>query len=111
MKIRHFIAASMALLLPAAPASAVPTTLASISSPPASIANANVRDTNGRIIGAVQRVDISPQGTPTKVSIALLGPDEKMAVLSAGQVKYDPVRNEIITDSARMQLHLLYGQN
>jgi hypothetical protein len=79
MKIRHFIAASMALLLPAAPASAVPTTLASISSPPASIANANVRDTNGRIIGAVQRVDISPQGTPTKVSVALLGPGGKMA--------------------------------
>ncbi len=111
MKIRHFAAGSMALLLLAAPAAAVPTTLASISRLPVSIANANVRDTNGRIIGAVQRVDISAQCTPTKVSIALLGPGEKMAVLNAGQVQYDPARSEIITDSARGQPHMLYGQN
>jgi hypothetical protein len=32
-------------------------------------------------------------------------------VLNAGQVAYDARRNEIITDSSRKQLHMLYGQN
>jgi hypothetical protein len=100
-----------ALFLLAAPAMAVPTNLASITNPPANIGNANVRDTNGRVIGAVQRVDVTPQGTPAKVSVALLGPGEKTIVLNAGQVAYDASRNEIITDSSRKQLHLLYGQN
>jgi hypothetical protein len=111
MKTRLSAMTGAALALLAVPAVATPITLSSINSPPAIIANANVRDTNGRIIGAVQRVDLTAQGTPTKVSVALLGPGEKMAVLDAGKVAYDAGRNEVITDSSRKQLHLLYGQN
>ena len=104
-------AMTAALALLAVPAVASPTALSSINSPPARIGNANVRDTNGQIIGAVQRVDLTAQGTPAKISVALLGPGEKMAVLDAGKVAYDASRNEIITDSSRKQLHMLYGQN
>ena len=111
MKTPIFAAAGTCLLLLAAPAVAVPTTLSAISGPPAKIGNANVRDSNGRIIGAVQRVDVTSQGTPTKVSVALLRSGEKIAVLDAGQVKYDATRNEITTDASRKQLQLLYGQN
>ena len=111
MKTRYLTAGSVALLLLAAPAGAVPTNLASISSPPAGIGNANVRDTNGQIVGAVQRVDITAQGKPVTVSVAMLGGDEKLVVLDAGKVKYDAARNEIITDSSRKQLHFFYGQN
>lgn len=104
-----FAGAALALLT--IPAMASPVLLSSITSPPAGIANANVRDTNGQIVGAVQRVDLTAQGTPTKVSVALRGPGEKMAVLNAGQVRYDATRNEIIADSSRKQLHFFYGQN
>src|SRR3954463_16146223 len=106
MKNRLFAMTGAALALMATPVFAVPVALSSINNPPATIGNANVRDTNGQIIGAGQRVDLTAQGTPSKVSVALRGPGEKVVVLNARQMAYDASRNEIITDSSRKQLHL-----
>lgn len=111
MKNRLIAMTGAALSLLATPAFAALVPLSSIENPPLTIANANVRDTNGRVIGAVQRVDLNTQGMPAKVSVALLGPNEKVKVLDASRVAYDAERNEIITDSSRKQLHMLYGQN
>jgi hypothetical protein len=111
MKNRLWAMTGTALALLATPAFAALVPLSSINNPPLTIGNANVRDTSGRVIGAVQRVDLTTQGAPAKVSVALLGPDEKVTVLDAGRVAYDASRNEIITDSSRGQLHMLYGQN
>jgi hypothetical protein len=79
-------------------------TLSSLTNPPSKIASANVLDASGQTIGAVQRVEVTPQGQPTKVSVALLGKDEKMVVLDAGAVKYDASRNEITSQEAGDQI-------
>jgi len=111
MKNRLIAITGAAFSLLATPAFAALVPLSSIENPPLTIANANVRDTNGRVIGAVQRVDLNTQGMPAKVSVALLGRNEKVQVLDASRVAYDAERNAIITDSSRKQLHMLYGQN
>jgi hypothetical protein len=80
------------------------TTLSSLTNPPSKIASANVLDASGQTIGAVQRVEVTPQGQPTKVAVALLGKDEKMVVLDAGAVKYDSSRNEITAQEAGDQI-------
>lgn len=82
--------------------------LSSIVRPPVIIASANVRDTSGAIIGAVQRVEVTPQGAPTKVSVALLGAGDKLVVLDADKLKYDAARNEITASVSREQI--LSGQ-
>ena len=123
MKMRIYALASAALMMLATPALAAPSTLAettsasvanpdgaapetlsSIQRPSNKIATANVLDASGQTIGAVQRVDVSPDGMPTKVTIALIGKDEKMAVLDAGAVKYDPVKNEILAQQSAAEI-------
>jgi hypothetical protein len=79
-------------------------TLSSLTNPPSKIASANVLDASGQTIGAVQRVEVTPQGQPTKVSVALLGKDEKMVVLDAGAVKYDASKNQITSQEAGDQI-------
>ncbi|HKY19517.1 MAG TPA: hypothetical protein VJL82_11335 [Rhizomicrobium sp.] len=86
-----------------------PAILSSIQRPPNKIANANVLDANGQTIGAVQRVEVTPEGTPTKVTIALIGMDEKMVVLDAGTVKYDSIRNEILAQQPGDQIRSMAG--
>jgi hypothetical protein len=78
------------------PDSAAPALLSSIQRPPSKIATANVLDASGQIIGAVQRVDLTPDGMPAKVAVALTGKEGKLAVLNANEVKYDLVKNEIL---------------
>ena len=51
---------------------------------------------DGQTVGAVQRVDLGANGAPAQVSVALIGGGDKLLVLDAGQVKYDPVRNAIL---------------
>ena len=77
------------------PDGAAPETLSSIQRPPSKIATANQLDAKRQTIGAVQRVDVTPDGMPTQVAIALIGKDEKMVVLDADAVKYDAAKNEI----------------
>jgi lipoprotein-anchoring transpeptidase ErfK/SrfK len=80
------------------------TKLSAVSNPPSKIATANVLDSSGRIVGAVQKVEVSPQGQPTRVSVALIGKGERMVVLDADAVRYDVAKNEIATDATAEQM-------
>jgi hypothetical protein len=84
-----------------------PATLSSIQRPPIKIASANVLDAGGQTIGAVQRVEVTPDGMPTKVAVALLGKDEKLVVLDANGVKYDPAKNQILAQQSADQIRAL----
>lgn len=75
-------------------------TLSLIADPPARIATANVLDNTGKTIGAVQKIEVSPDGKPTKVSVALIGGKERTVVLDASTVSYDALRNEITAQGA-----------
>ncbi|MES2472675.1 MAG: hypothetical protein V4601_07525 [Pseudomonadota bacterium] len=70
-------------------------TLSTITNPPAKIATANVLDANGKTVGAVRKVEVSPEGKPTRVSVAMAGAKEQIVVLDAGSVNYDAHKNEI----------------
>jgi hypothetical protein len=76
--------------------SAPPATLSTMSNPPAKIASADVVDAQGRTIGAVQEVEVTPQGQPTAVAVAVLGKTDQILVLDAGKVKYDSATNRIV---------------
>jgi hypothetical protein len=73
-----------------------PVALSTITTPPAQLATAKVLDASGQTVGAVQRVDLGANGAPAQVSVALIGGGDKLLVLDAGQVKYDPVRNAVL---------------
>lgn len=77
-----------------APVSSVDS-LSDINNPPSKIATANVLDSAGKTIGAVQKVEVSPEGKPTKVSVALIGAKARIVVLDASSVSYDAHKNEI----------------
>jgi len=111
MKIYAFTAAALLLLagsaVAAPSAQSIPTataTLSTIVRPPTLIASANVLDASGQVIGAVQRVDVTPDGVPTKVAVALIGKDERMVVLDANAVQYDQAKNEIRANASRDQI-------
>ncbi len=78
--------------------------LSSITNPPARIASANVLDASGATIGAVQRVEVTPQGQPVRVAIALIGTDDRLVVLDAGAVTYDASRNQILAQQSADQI-------
>jgi hypothetical protein len=73
--------------------------LSAMTDPPPKIATANVLDSSGRVVGAVQKVEVNPQGQPTRVSVGLIGKGERMVVLDAGAVRYDAAKNEIMADT------------
>ncbi len=52
-------------------------------------------DSSGKTVGAVQRVEVSAEGRPTRVSVAMLGAKEQIVVLDAATVNYDAHKNEI----------------
>lgn len=73
--------------------------LSEIVSPPSRIATANVLNASGRTVGAVQKVEVSPDGKPTKVSVALIGKTERIVVLDAAAISYDASKNEMTARS------------
>jgi hypothetical protein len=92
--------APMAAATPAQDVAAMPSgTLSSITNPPPKIATANVLDANGKTVGAVRRVEVTPEGKPTRVSVAMIGAKEHVVVLDASSVKYDAHKNEITASS------------
>ena len=97
----------------AAPTSRVETaaTLSTISNPPRKIATANVLDSRGQIVGAVQRVEVTPQGHPTRVAVALLGEQEQLIVLDASTVSYDAATNQIMAQTTADQLKAMPGKS
>ena len=74
--------------------------LSEITNPPSKIATANVLDSTGKTVGAVQKVEVSPEGKPTKLSVALIGAKERIVVLDASAVSYDAHKNEITAKGA-----------
>jgi hypothetical protein len=85
-------------------ATIAPQTLSEIVNPPSKIATATVLDNNGQILGAVQKVEISASGNPTRVSVALTGKAEKMVMLEASSLSYDAAKNEITTPDSADQI-------
>jgi hypothetical protein len=96
------LAAATLFTVPAAAIPSVP--LSSIANPPSKVAIANVRDANGKMVGAVQRVDLGPSGAPAEVTIALIGKTDREVVLDAASVTYNPVKNEILARESGRQL-------
>jgi hypothetical protein len=66
------------------------------------VATARVTDPDGRVIGAVQKVEIQ-NGRPTRIDIALLGSANTVA-LEAGTVRYDAANNVVATSESASQL-------
>jgi hypothetical protein len=91
------------LLVTPALAAAEPT-LSSISHPPMQIGSANVVDVNGQIVGAVQRVEVTPDGKPTEVAVALIRDQDRLVVINADRVRYDADKNQIIAEISGAQL-------
>ena len=89
-------AASTAPVVTPAPSDVMASgTLSTITNPPAKIATANVLDSSGKMVGAVRRVEVSAEGKPTRVSVAMIGAKEQIVVLDAASVNYDAHKNEI----------------
>jgi hypothetical protein len=74
--------------------------LSEISNPPSKIATANVLDSTGKTVGAVQKVEVSSEGKPTRLSVALIGAKERIVELDASAVSYDAHKNEITAKGA-----------
>jgi hypothetical protein len=74
--------------------------LSEISNPPSKIATANVLDSTGKTVGAVQKVEVSPEGKPTRLLVALIGAKERIVELDASAVSYDAHKNEITAKGA-----------
>ena len=69
---------------------------------PERVATARVTDADGRVIGAVQKVEIQ-NGRPTKIDIALMGSANTVA-LDAGNVRYDAANNVVATSESVSRL-------
>lgn len=84
-----------------------PAPLASLSKLPPKIATATVRDSSGAIVGAVQRVELSDAGMPTRVDVALIGRTDHVVSLDPAGLTYDAVNNEIRAQSSVAQMRAL----
>jgi hypothetical protein len=69
---------------------------------PERVATARVTDADGRVIGAVQKVEIQ-NGRPTRIDIALMG-SANTVVLNAGNVRYDAANNVVATSESVSRL-------
>lgn len=99
------LAGAMMLAIPVVtPAWAAPQPLSSIAHPPSKISTAEVVAADGTIVGAVQRIDTTPEGMPIRLWVALTGKDDMSAGMDAGSVRYDPDANRIQADDSPEQI-------
>ncbi len=87
--------------------SATDAPLSAMNNLPRQIATANVEDANGRTIGAVQRVQTSPEGGAFNVDVALIGEEDHIVSLDAAGLRYDPNNNVITAQQTAEQLKAL----
>jgi hypothetical protein len=94
-------AATMPLTAPPTePVTAAPSgVLSTIIDPPSKVATANVLNASGKTVGVVQKVEVTPEGRPTTVSVGILGTKDQVVVLDASTVSYDAHKNEITATS------------
>ena len=83
--------------------------LSSVVHPPMQIGTANVLDANGRIVGAVQRVEVTPEGKPTEVAVSLISNQDRLVVLNADKLRYDADSNQLTAEVSSAQLAALTG--
>jgi hypothetical protein len=69
---------------------------------PERVTATRVTEADGRVIGAVQKVEIE-NGKPSRIDIALMGSGNTIA-LEAGSVRYDAANNVVATSKAVSQL-------
>lgn len=69
--------------------------LSDLAHPPSHIAVAGVRDSDGRMVGAVQRVVLAHDGAPARVAVAMLHDQGHLISLDAARLRYDAKDNEI----------------
>jgi hypothetical protein len=69
--------------------------LSDLTHPPGYIAVAGVRDSDGRMVGAVQRVVLAHDGAPARVAVAMLDDPGHLVSLDAARLRYDAKDNEI----------------
>ena len=91
----------MADAVPAAPLTAM-VPLNQVDSVPEQVATARVTDPDGKMIGAVQKVEIE-NGRAIKVDIALIGAESVIA-LDAGSLRYNAAANVVATSETATQL-------
>ena len=65
---------------------------------PKHLATATVVDQNGQAVGIVQKVDSDPTGKPSQVQVLM--PGGRTVDIASQSASYDPVTNQVITDSA-----------
>ncbi len=78
------------------------TPLNQVSNAPERVATARVTDMHGKVVGAVQRVEIQ-NGLPVQVDIALLG-SANLIRLDAATLRYDAATNIVATGQSMAQL-------
>jgi hypothetical protein len=93
--------AAMAAIAPS-PAIDGSVPLSQVTDPPDRVATARVTDAHGRVIGAVQKVELR-DGKPTHLDIALLG-SENTVTLDAASVRYDAGTNVVALTEGAGQL-------
>ncbi|HWA90954.1 MAG TPA: hypothetical protein VG889_13015 [Rhizomicrobium sp.] len=81
--------------------------LAQISNPPQTLANASVETSNGQAVGAVQKVVTDGGGKATSVDVALLGPQSKIVAIDANQLAFDQSRNVVVAQLSADQIQAL----
>ena len=91
----------MAAATPAQPTTE-PVRLSQVIDPPERVAVARVTDAAGKVIGAVQKVELR-DGRPVRLGIALLG-SETVVTLDAATVRYDAGANVVATTESVGQL-------
>ncbi len=69
--------------------------LSDLAHPPADLAAAGVRATDGRLVGAVQSVVLAKDGSPARIAVAMLDDQDHLVSLDAGGLRYDAKGNEI----------------
>lgn len=76
--------------------------LSQVTDPPDRVATARVTDADGKVIGAVQKVELR-DGRPIRIDILLLG-SENTVMLDASSVRYDAGANVVATTEGAGQL-------
>jgi hypothetical protein len=76
--------------------------LSQVTDPPDRVATARVTDADGKVIGAVQKVELR-DGRPFRLDIALLG-SENTVMLDAAAARYDAGANVVATTESVSQL-------
>ncbi len=79
-----------------------PAPLAQTGALPDRVAAARVADPDGRVIGAVQRVELL-DGKPVRLEVALLG-SETVVTLDAATLRYDAASNVVTASQGASQL-------